>query len=279
MATTGSMEEFIRELKQAREAKGIPLAQISDITRIAEEHLQAIEKGTIDLLPAPYVRAFLREYAEVVGLSPDEVMQKYDSANASAQHKGKGILEPAPAPTPAPAPSGATPIGSPLSSASRVLTASNARIALTIVVVAALAVVGWNLSRPRSEPPTEEIPFQTVLKQEEQRLAPAQSPAPAVAPSTLRQRAGSPGDSLVLRTVTTDSVWVVIQVDDQPPREYLFRSAGVRASWKAANRFLVTLGNAGASEFTLNNVPLGTLGKPGAVVRNVEISRQNLTRP
>jgi hypothetical protein len=29
-------------------------------------------------------------------------------------------------------------------------------------------------------------------------------------------------------------------------------------------------------EFTLNQKPLGTLGKPGVVIRNAEISRKNL---
>ena len=72
------MDTLIAELKAAREAKGIPLAQIADITRIAEEHLQAIERGKLDVLPQVYIRAFLREYAEVVGLSPDDVMRKYD---------------------------------------------------------------------------------------------------------------------------------------------------------------------------------------------------------
>jgi cytoskeletal protein RodZ len=273
------MEEFLRELKQAREAKGIPLAQISDITRIAEEHLQAIENGTIDLLPEVYLRAFLREYAEVVGLSPDGVMQKYDAATSGPQQKGRGPHEPAQVASAPPAVPAQTSIGSVPSASSRLFTASNARIALTIIVVATLAVIGWNLSRQRNEPPTEEIPFQTVLKQEEERLAPARSPAPAVIPSAPRPRAVGAGDSLLLRIVTTDSAWVMIQVDDQPARDYLFRAAGIRASWKAGNRFLVTLGNAGAVEFTLNDVSLGTLGKPGAVVRNVEIGRQNLTRP
>src|SRR5512147_258076 len=81
------MEELIKELKAAREAKGIPLAQIADITRIAEEYLQAIERGELDVLPQVYVRAFLREYADVVGLSPDEVMRKYDAATSRHPQK------------------------------------------------------------------------------------------------------------------------------------------------------------------------------------------------
>ena len=67
------MDTLFQELKKAREAKGIPLAQISDITRITEEYLEAIENGNVKILPQAYVRAFIREYADVVGLSPDEV--------------------------------------------------------------------------------------------------------------------------------------------------------------------------------------------------------------
>jgi cytoskeletal protein RodZ len=69
---------FFQQLKQAREAKGISLAQISDITRIAENYLDAIEEGNISILPQAYVRAFIREYASVVGLDPDKTMRLYD---------------------------------------------------------------------------------------------------------------------------------------------------------------------------------------------------------
>jgi hypothetical protein len=68
----------------------------------------------------------------------------------------------------------------------------------------------------------------------------------------------------------------MIIIDQQQPKEYLF-PPNAKASWKARDRFLVTLGNAGAAEFTLNKQPLGPLGKRGVVLRNYEISRKNLT--
>jgi hypothetical protein len=54
--------------------------------------------------------------------------------------------------------------------------------------------------------------------------------------------------------------------------------AGIQVSWKARNRFLLTIGNAGGVEVTLNKRPFGPLGQRGAVVRNREFNRQSLNR-
>jgi len=45
-----SMHPFFQELTAAREAKGLTLAQISDITRIAESQLEALERGDVSIL-------------------------------------------------------------------------------------------------------------------------------------------------------------------------------------------------------------------------------------
>jgi len=265
------MDSLFDELKRAREERGIPLAQISDITRIAEEYLQAIESGNIKILPQAYVRAFLREYAEVVGLSADDVMRKYDGISGGPA--GRSL--PASSVAAAPPPSEET---QPPGKEKRSLwNATTARIALTVAAVAVLVVMAWNLAGRRNGPATEEVPFQNVIKQEEQRLSPTQEPPPAATPLATPAPAGA-ADSLVLRASTTDSVWLMIVRDDLPPQEYLF-PGNAHASWKARNRFLVTLGNAAAVEFTLNQKPIGTLGRAGAVIRNYEISREMISRP
>lgn len=72
------MEELGRALKEAREEKGISLAQISEMTKIHRRHLEAIEAGAFDQLPGPvYARAFLRHYARAVGLDPEYVIGQY----------------------------------------------------------------------------------------------------------------------------------------------------------------------------------------------------------
>jgi len=267
------MESLFDELKHAREERGIPLAQISDITRIAEDHLQAIESGNIKILPQAYVRAFLREYADVVGLSPDDIMRKYDAWMAGSTGRPAAPSSPAPAA----APSSPAEMPSRTGTRASFWNASTARIALTVAAFAVLVVIAWNLAGHRSEPSTEEIPFQNVIKQEEQRLSPTQTAPPAVSPATTPS-VSAPADSLILRAATTDTVWLMIVRDDLPPLEYLF-PPNAHATWKARNRFLLTLGKAAAVEFTLNQKSLGTLGKPGAVIRNYEISRKMISQP
>jgi cytoskeletal protein RodZ len=263
------MESLFQELKKAREEKGIPLAQISDVTRISEEYLQAVENGNIKILPQAYVRAFIREYADVVGLDADDVMRKYDATASFPEGKESG---PPPAAAPAPASSG---LGPPPKKPATLLNASTARIALSLLAVAVLIIMAWNLAGRKDGPATEEVPFQSVVRQEEQRLAPTPTTPQNVAPVPPPQTATTPADSMTLRVTTTDSVWLVVVADQRPPKEYLF-AANARASWKARDRFLVTLGNAGAAEFSLDQQQLGPLGKPGAVVRNYELTRKNL---
>lgn len=65
-------------LREAREAKGISLEEVSRNTRIKLEYLRAIEDGDFSFLPRPYVRMFVKAYAEEVGLDPEEVLAEFD---------------------------------------------------------------------------------------------------------------------------------------------------------------------------------------------------------
>jgi cytoskeleton protein RodZ len=76
-----SLQEVGQRLKQAREAQGLSLNEISARTRITLRHLKALEEGAEGELPEVfYIRGFLKKYAEVVGLSPGDVADAYRSA-------------------------------------------------------------------------------------------------------------------------------------------------------------------------------------------------------
>jgi len=61
-------------LRAAREEKGVSLEDIAAQTRIPRRHLEAIETGDWDRLPAPtYTIGFARSYASAVGLDRTEV--------------------------------------------------------------------------------------------------------------------------------------------------------------------------------------------------------------
>lgn len=67
------------KLKTSREAAGHSLEDIAAMLRIRLVYLRAIEAGQYDILPAgPYVRGFLRTYANALGLDEAEVLSLYE---------------------------------------------------------------------------------------------------------------------------------------------------------------------------------------------------------
>jgi len=254
------MTTFFRDLKRTREEKKMSLADIADRTLINVRYLEAIERGDTSILPEAYVRAFIREYAQAIGLDGAQALRRFDqmrrpqpeSAPASA------ATPPAPPPPAKRAHFSLTP--------SALLTPRMATIAAGVVVVAVAGVLAWNLFSSGSPPPVTEIPFQNVVREAEAETEAAHPPPPPPVRHI---------DSLTLAAAVNDTVWMTITVDSLPPLEYIFHP-GARATWHAADRFLVTLGNAGAVSFALNQKPLGTLGRRGSVMRNVPLTRQTL---
>jgi cytoskeleton protein RodZ len=64
-------------LRRGREAAGLDLADIAEITKIPERHLQTMEKGQFADLPArAYAVGFARTYAKAVGLDEREIAER-----------------------------------------------------------------------------------------------------------------------------------------------------------------------------------------------------------
>ena len=65
----------IAELRRIRMAKGLSLTEISRRTRIGVGYLRKIEEGSLSALPPGfYARAFVRAYAEAIGVDADVVL-------------------------------------------------------------------------------------------------------------------------------------------------------------------------------------------------------------
>ena len=72
------MTELGNILKEAREARGLSLDELQSITKIQKRYLLGIEEGNYSMMPGKfYVRAFIKQYAEAVGLEPDELFEQY----------------------------------------------------------------------------------------------------------------------------------------------------------------------------------------------------------
>jgi len=82
-------------------------------------------------------------------------------------------------------------------------------------------------------------------------------------------------DSLVLEAFTNSPVWFSVKMDTSRSERGSMGTNDHKV-WKAKDRFLITLGDAGAVVFFLNGKELGSLGEEGAVIKNVSLSRQNL---
>ncbi|MFA1641354.1 RodZ domain-containing protein [Chryseomicrobium imtechense] len=74
------MSELGARLRQARTERDLSIEDIQALTKIQKRYLHGIEEGNYDSMPGPfYVRAFVRQYAEAVGLNGDEILDTYKS--------------------------------------------------------------------------------------------------------------------------------------------------------------------------------------------------------
>lgn len=72
------MNELGSRLKQAREEKGLSLDDLQTLTKIQKRYLQGIEEGNYSMMPGKfYVRAFIKQYAEAVGIDHEELFESY----------------------------------------------------------------------------------------------------------------------------------------------------------------------------------------------------------
>lgn len=72
------MSDLGQQLKEARLAKGLTLDDIQEMTKIRKRYLEAIEAGDYKVLPGSfYVRAFIKTYAEAVGIDAEELLNEH----------------------------------------------------------------------------------------------------------------------------------------------------------------------------------------------------------
>lgn len=73
------MSELGEVLKKARIEKNLTLDEIQEQTKIRKRYLEALEDGDFEVLPGKfYVRAFIKNYAEAIGLDAEEVLKYYE---------------------------------------------------------------------------------------------------------------------------------------------------------------------------------------------------------
>lgn len=78
-------------LKEARTAKGYSLDDLQSLTKIQKRYLSGIENEDYSMMPGSfYVRAFIKQYAEAVGLDADEMLSLYKDSAPQVKSEDEG---------------------------------------------------------------------------------------------------------------------------------------------------------------------------------------------
>lgn len=243
-------------LREAREKRGVSLRQIAGSTRISVMSLEALERSDLSRLPGGiFTRAFIRAYAQEVGLDPDRTIQDF-------------IAELPPEAAMATAHPAAVEDGEKLDSERRAVAT-----AIRLVLVS-LPIIGLVVYYGARRAPVPTAGTGTAVAQ----TAAAHGAPPAAASASLPVQVGAaPGSGpdagtalvqpsgLTMDIAPRASCWVSVTVDGEPTFSGLM-SAGDRRTITAREQILVNVGDAGAFAYTLNGREGRPLGAPGEVV-------------
>lgn len=241
-------------LREAREKRGVSLRQIANSTRISVMSLEALERSDLSRLPGGiFTRAFIRAYAQEVGLDPDRTIQDF-------------IAELPPESAAATAHPAAVEDGEKLES-DRKAVATAIRLILVSVPIVGLVIY---YSTHRVPAPPTGAPAAAV----EAPTATPDMPPPSVAASPAAQPPAAAGAAppaatqvagLTMEIAPRAACWVSVTVDGEPTFSGLM-NAGDKRAITAREEILVTVGDAGTFAYTLNGSPGRPLGAPGEVV-------------
>ncbi len=86
--------EFGRYLSQQRELRGLSRDEVSRVTKISPSLIAALEEGQIERLPnRVFVVNYIRSYATVIGLAPEEAILRYEEVDKAAPEPSPVTLE------------------------------------------------------------------------------------------------------------------------------------------------------------------------------------------
>ena len=259
-------------LREARESRGESREDAARVTRIGISYLAALEEDSFDKLPSPaYVKGFLRVYGKHLGLSPDDLIDRYEmrlipASSQEQRDEGDGASRPAP----------------------RVSVPIRNRWLIPLfllVLVLITATIFPQREEPAPVPPGfEQAPAQAVLSS-----PPVQAPitSAAAAPASKSQElpAESPEEmppevagsipaaaGVVLKLKVNQDCWLNITIDGSVSQQYDLK-AGDLIEWKGERVFSLDIGNAGGVEAEFNGKalpPFGEIGKTAHVLLPAE---------
>ena len=250
------MADLCRRLRDAREASGLSIEEISARTKIKGATLRAFEAGAFDTLPGDfYTRAFLMNYSRELRLPVEEILAEFDDLRQPPQAVATG---------PSPEPVSIAPAAPTGSRTIVIRIPENAHIwalgALAILLVTIIAVV----TRPARRTAADEPPAGATT------ATAAAAPEPAPIGTAGKE---PPPDKLTIDIRPTAPIWVAATADGASVI-YRLLKPGEQVTVEARKELSFRIGNAGAFVYTINGVAGRSLGGPDEV-REFDITTDN----
>lgn len=237
------MKSVGESLRQKREERGLSLKDVELALSIRVKYLAALEDENYNVIPGEvYVKGFLRNYANFLGLNGEEIVQLYKDAV-------QPNLTPKTEPTETKKP-----------------TASSNSKGMGFVISAA-AVVGIIIistvyylyaAYGRSDTPVQPNPPALPSKQ---LPTPSAVPIPENTSQPIRQ-------GVRVAAKINAECWMQVFADGKEVYEGVLQAGDVK-TWEAKQQVEVTLGNAAGAQLTVNDQIQPALGKSGEVVKQV----------
>src|SRR5919112_1557057 len=87
-------DSFGPRLRRERERRGITLEMLAESTKVGKDLWEGLERNDLARWPAGiFARAFVRDYAKVIGLDPDGVVDDFCRHFEKGDRRGARIVE------------------------------------------------------------------------------------------------------------------------------------------------------------------------------------------
>lgn len=252
------MESIGKRLREEREKKGVSLEEASSQTRIHHRVLKALEENRFDDIPSPmYAKGFLKKYADYLGLDSKLMVEKYLATHPRAPEQVL-ILE-------------GESIGR------KHFRRFLIPVGVTFVILAVLAISFYLIVKSLASRSKETTPEVVKVekgvavketKETTSEVDKAKSPLPTAKPK-------APGEPFNLTVRATQKVWLQVTSDGTVIFQDVL-SPGDVESWQANDELVLSCGNAGGIELSLDGKTLGLPGKPGQVIKNLVFTREGM---
>ncbi len=266
------MSSLGETLRSSREQQQISVRDVEQHTSIRSNILQAIENEDWESLPAPYMKSFVKRYAQYLKINEEEIQDEINEA--FMRRSNNGSASPLFIETPR---NGSSTLKKYIKQDLNSSFTAPATSVITKVVYAALTiavvvvVIYFQMDRGESGEADGSELSGTVGAPLHIR---AGIDSEQVKPAT-EYHAAVQSDSLVLDGVAQHETWLSVLIDGKTTWQGTLK-AGDRHRWSATDHFKLTLGNAGGLRFVFNGENVEPLGKKGTVLPNVRINSQGI---